>query len=91
MGSIGDAYDNSIAEAFFSILRREVLDQHTWTGRDQLAGASFEWIECWHNPSRRHSYNDGLSPPEPTGIGLRHEEHPFQAVKGQWDLPSGGQ
>ena len=62
MGSIGDAYDNSVAEAFFSILQRELLDQHTWATRDQLAQAIFEWIECWYNPSRRHSYNHGFSP-----------------------------
>ena len=30
--------------------------------RDQLATAMFEWIECWYNPHRRHSYNNGLSP-----------------------------
>ena len=62
MGSIGDCFDNSVAEAFFSILQRELLDQHDWHSRDQLAAAIFEWIECWYNPTRRHSYNDGLSP-----------------------------
>ena len=62
MGSIGDCFDNSVAEAFFSILQRELLDQHDWHSRDQLAGAIFEWIECWYNPTRRHSYNQGLSP-----------------------------
>jgi putative transposase len=62
MGSIGDAYDNSVAEAFFSSLQRELLDQHHWTSRDQLAQAIFEWIETWYNPRRRHSYNNGLSP-----------------------------
>lgn len=30
MGSIGDAYDNSVAEAFFSSLQRELLVQQTW-------------------------------------------------------------
>jgi putative transposase len=62
MGSVGDCFDNSVAEAFFSILQRELLDQHDWHSRDQLAGAIFEWIECWYNPTRRHSYNAGLSP-----------------------------
>ena len=62
MGSIGDCYDNSVAEAFFSILQRELLDQHHWHNQDQLAGAIFEWIESWYNPTRRHSYNQGLSP-----------------------------
>ena len=62
MGSIGDCFDNSVAEAFFSSLQRELLDPHDWTTRDQLATAIFEWIECWYNPHRRHSYNNGLSP-----------------------------
>ena len=62
MGTIGDCFDNSVAEAFFSILQRELLDQHDWHTRDQLAAAIFEWIECWYNPHRRHSYNNGLSP-----------------------------
>lgn len=62
MGTIGDCFDNSVAEAFFSSLQRELLDQHHWTNRDQLAQAIFEWIETWYNPRRRHSYNNGLSP-----------------------------
>ena len=62
MGSIGDCYDNSVAEAFFSTLQRELLDTRTWDTRDQLAGAIFEWIEAWYNPTRRHTYDDMLSP-----------------------------
>ncbi len=62
MGSIGDAYDNSVAESFFSTLQRELLDEHTWSSRDQLAGAVFEWIEAWYNPRRRHSHCGQLSP-----------------------------
>jgi putative transposase len=62
MGSIGDCFDNSVAEAFFSGLQRELLDQHEWNDRSQLAAAMFEWIECWYNPHRRHSYNNGISP-----------------------------
>jgi putative transposase len=60
--SVGDCFDNSVAEAFFSGLQRELLDQHTWDTRDQLALALFDWIETWYNPRRRHSYNNGLSP-----------------------------
>lgn len=62
MGSVGDCFDNSVAEAFFSGLQRELLDQHTWDTRDQLALALFDWFETWYNPRRRHSYNGGLSP-----------------------------
>ena len=62
MGSIGDAYDNSVAEIFFGTLQLELLDEHCWETRDQLANAIFDWIETWYNPHRRHSYTKMLSP-----------------------------
>ncbi len=62
MGSIGDAFDNAMAESFFSTLQRELLDEHRWQTRRQLALAVFEWIEAWYNPRRRHSSIGNLSP-----------------------------
>jgi putative transposase len=40
----------------------QLLDQHHWTSRQQLAPAIFNWIETWYNPRRRHSYCGMLSP-----------------------------
>jgi len=62
MGSIGDCFDNSVAESFFGTLQLELLDEHRWATRQQLALAIFEWIEAWYNPRRRHSYCGMLSP-----------------------------
>jgi len=62
MGSIGDCFDNSMAESFFGTLQLELLDERHWTGRRQLAAAIFDWIECWYNPHRRHSSIGMLSP-----------------------------
>lgn len=62
MGSIGDCFDNSVAESFFGTLQLELLDEHRWTSRQQLALAVFDWIEAWYNPRRRHSYCGMLSP-----------------------------
>lgn len=62
MGSIGDCFDNSVAESFFGSLQLELLDEHRWHTRDQLALAIFDWIEAWYNPRRRHSYCKMLSP-----------------------------
>jgi transposase InsO family protein len=53
---------NSLAESFFSTLQRELLDEHRWQNRRQLALAVFEWIEAWYNPRRRHTSLDGHSP-----------------------------
>jgi putative transposase len=62
MGSIGDAFDNAVAESFFGTLQLELFDEHHWDTRAQLASAIFEWIEAWYNPHRRHSYCGMLSP-----------------------------
>jgi putative transposase len=62
MGSIGDCFDNSVAESFFGTLQLELLDEHHWSTRQQLALAVFDWIETWYNPRRRHSYCNMLSP-----------------------------
>lgn len=62
MGSIGDAYDNAMCESFFGTLQLELLDQHHWHTRRQLAQAIFEWIETWYNQSRRHTSLHMLSP-----------------------------
>ncbi len=62
MGSIGDCFDNSVAESFFGTLQLELLDEHRWSTRQQLALAIFDWIEAWFNPRRRHSHCQMLSP-----------------------------
>lgn len=62
MGSIGDCFDNAVAESFFGTLQLELLDEHRWENRQQLALAVFEWIEAWYNPKRRHSHCKMLSP-----------------------------
>ncbi len=62
MGTIGDCFDNSAVESFFGTLQMELLDEHRWETRKQLALAMFDWIEAWYNPKRRHSYCQMLSP-----------------------------
>jgi putative transposase len=62
MGSIGDCFDNSVAESFFATLQTELLDRSTWATREQLANAAFTFIEAFYNPRRRHSTLGYLSP-----------------------------
>ena len=51
MGTIGDCFDNSVAESFFGTLQLELLDEHHWATRQQLALAIFDWIETWYKPA----------------------------------------
>jgi putative transposase len=55
MGSVGDAYDNAMAESFFATLEREVIDRHRFRSQIEARMAVFTWIESWYNPHRRHS------------------------------------
>ncbi len=55
MGSVGDAYDNAMAESFFATLEREVLSRRRFKSQAEARMAIFEWIEGWYNPHRRHS------------------------------------
>ncbi len=62
MGTIGDCFDNSVAESFFATLQTELLDRSTWPTREGLAQAVFGFIEAFYNPRRRHSTLGYLSP-----------------------------
>jgi putative transposase len=55
MGSVGDAYDNAMAESFFASLERELLNRRRFQSQAEAKMAVFEWIEGWYNPHRRHS------------------------------------
>ena len=62
MGTIGDCFDNSVAESFFATLQTELLDRSTWPTREVLANAIFSFVEGFYNPRRRHSTLGYLSP-----------------------------
>jgi putative transposase len=64
MGSVGDAYDNAMAESFFASLECEVLDRNHFKTREEARAAIFSWIEGWYNTHRRHSSIRYLSPIE---------------------------
>ncbi len=64
MGSVGDALDNAVSEAFFASLQTELLDRDTWPTRMKLMTAIFEYIEIFYNRQRRHSALNYLSPVE---------------------------
>jgi putative transposase len=62
MGTVGDAYDNAMAESFFATLECELIDRRVWKTHTEARLAIFTWIESWYNPHRRHSSIEYLSP-----------------------------
>jgi len=55
MGSVGDAYDNAMAESFFSTLEAELLSRRRFASQAEARMACFSYIEGWCNPVRLHS------------------------------------
>ena len=55
MGSVGDAYDNAMAESFFSTLEAELLSRRRFASQAEARMACFSYIEGWYNPARLHS------------------------------------
>jgi len=83
MGSVGDAYDNAMAESFFASLECELIDRKSWQTKTEARLALFTWIEGWYNPRRRHSALAYLSP-------LNFEARHASASRSEHGLPTVG-
>jgi putative transposase len=75
MGSVGDAYDNAMAESFFATLWCELLDRRRLKTQAEARMAVFAFIEGFYNPKRRHS---ALAVnPRPSSVMLQNPDlHP---------------
>ena len=62
MGSVGNPWDNALAETFFASLEKELLKRERFTTREHARMRIFWYIECFYNPRRHHSSLDMLSP-----------------------------
>lgn len=64
MGSVGDCYDNAMAESFFASLETELIDRSTWRTHNEARLGAFDYIEVFYNRARLHSALGYLSPHE---------------------------
>ncbi len=63
VGSVGDAYDNALAESFVDSFKTELICDRVWRSRAQLELAVVEYIG-WFNDTRLHQALDDLPPSE---------------------------
>lgn len=63
------AYDNAVAESFFSNLKNEWVHHHDFYTREEAGLAIFDYIECFYNTQRMHQSLGYLTPVE---IEKRH-------------------
>jgi putative transposase len=65
-GSVGDSFDNALAENLWSTIKVELLywPDTTFATRAQAEAAIFRYIDGWYNPRRIQAGLGGLSPDE---------------------------
>ncbi len=61
VGSVGDAYDNALAESFVDSFKTELITDRVWRTRSQLELAVVEYLG-WFNSARIHQALGDLSP-----------------------------
>ena len=88
MGSVGDAYDNAMAESFFATLECELIERRSFKTKAEARTALFTYIEGWYNPRRRHSGLGYLSPVNFERTHMTGESSP--TPRGEPGLPTVG-
>ena len=63
VGSVGDAYDNALAESFVDTLKTELIADRVWRTRSQLELAIVEYLG-WFNHDRLHESLGDVPPAE---------------------------
>ena len=64
IGSIGDGYDNAVAESTIGLYKTELINQQgPWKSMEQVEFATLQWVD-WYNNSRLHGSCDKLTPVE---------------------------
>lgn len=51
VGSVGDSYDNALAESINGLYKTEVIHRQSWKNRQEVELATLEWV-YWYNHQR---------------------------------------
>jgi putative transposase len=87
MGTVGDAYDNAMAESFFASLECELINRRSFQTKTEARLAVFTWIESWYNPRRRHS---GIGQQSPINFERSQTEKTDLLAKASEDVSIAG-
>lgn len=66
IGSVGDSYDNALAESVNSLYKAELIygpDQGPWRTTEEVELATLSWVH-WYNNQRIHGYIGDVAPAE---------------------------
>ena len=84
IGSIGDSFDNALAESTNGLYKAELIrgpDQGPWRTIEDVELATLGWVH-WFNTDRIHSYLDDTSPDEfEAAYAASHTDQPLVGIK----------
>jgi transposase InsO family protein len=72
VGTVGDAYDNAMAESFVDTFKTELIADRSWRTRSQLELAVVEYVS-WFNHERLHESLGDVPPVEFEDLYVRQE------------------
>jgi len=79
IGTVGDSYDNAMAEALNGTFKAELVTLHgPWRTRRQLEIAIVEWID-WYNHRRLHGEIGDIPPDEHETLWYRQQDPALRA------------
>jgi putative transposase len=82
IGSVGDSYDNALAESTIGLYKTEMVHREgPWRGVDDLEYATLDWVH-WFNTNRLHSAIGYLPP-------IEYEEQYYRQINPQQHTPLG--
>jgi putative transposase len=62
VGSVGDAYDNALAESHMGLYKSELIHPYgPWKGLQHVETATLDWVH-WFNTARTHESIQDLTP-----------------------------
>jgi putative transposase len=74
IGSVGDSYDNAMAESVIGLFKTELIRRHgPWRGPDAVEIATLEWVD-WFNNRRLYEALGNIPPAEAEATHYRTEE-----------------
>jgi len=82
VGSVGDSYDNALAETIFGLYKTELIRRNgPWRSLEEVEFATLEWVDWFNNrrlfgpignmpPAEFEALYDGTRESQATGVGL---------------------
>ena len=78
--SVGDAYDNALAESFVDSFKTELIRDRVWRTRSQLELAIVEYV-AWFNNERLHTSLGGVPPAEYEEVRARRRVENLRLIE----------